>query len=129
MGDILRLAKEIFDAQAFTQFLHAELYHADKSSVEIRLPITPELLQQHGFVHGGVLSYLADNAITFAGGMALGGDALTSEFKINYIKPAKGNYLSAHAKAISAGNRFASAKLKLLRMGRFYCVLLLKVQS
>ncbi|MEW5250577.1 PaaI family thioesterase [Microbulbifer sp. 2201CG32-9] len=85
--------------------MHAELYQADKSSVEIRLSITPELLQQHGFVHGGVLSYLADTAITFAGGIALGGDALTSEFKINYIKPAKGNYLSAQAKVISAGKR------------------------
>jgi len=26
--------------------------------------------------------------ITFAGGLALGGNALTSEFKINYLKPA-----------------------------------------
>ena len=27
---------------------------------------------QHGFVHGGVISYLVDNAITFAGASVLG---------------------------------------------------------
>lgn len=33
-----------------------------------KFPLRDEHLQQHGFVHGGVISYLADNALTFAGG-------------------------------------------------------------
>jgi uncharacterized protein (TIGR00369 family) len=49
--------------------------------------LVPALLQQDGFVHGGVLSYLADNALTYAGGSVLG-KVLTSEFKINYLRPA-----------------------------------------
>lgn len=52
------------------------------------MPVAPALLQQDGFVHGGVLSYLADNALTFAGGSVLG-DSVTSEFKINYLRPAR----------------------------------------
>ncbi|MGP5081274.1 hypothetical protein ACTXJ8_05620 [Corynebacterium variabile] len=32
------------------------------------------MTQQHGFFHGGVLSYLADNSLTFAGGTAPGDD-------------------------------------------------------
>ncbi len=63
--------------------------------------------QQHGFVHGGAISYLADNAITFAGGLALGGNALTVEFKINYIRPAIGTRLVAQAQARSTGKRLA----------------------
>ena len=35
------------------------------------------LEQQNGFVHGGVISYIADNSIKFTGGLSLGGDALT----------------------------------------------------
>ena len=58
---------------------------------------------QHGFLHGGVLSYLADNALTFAGGRRLEGQVVTGEYKINYIRPARGDALLARAKAISSG--------------------------
>jgi uncharacterized protein (TIGR00369 family) len=59
--------------------------------------------QQHGFVHGGVVSYAADNALTFAGGAALGPAVMTSEFKINFLRPAKGEELIARASVIHAG--------------------------
>ncbi len=42
---------------------------------------------QHGFVHGDVLPYLADNALTVAGG-SVPGAAVTAEHKINYFRPA-----------------------------------------
>jgi uncharacterized protein (TIGR00369 family) len=103
--DILAFAQQIFDSQPFTRYLGAELVSVDDGQVVIRLPIRPELLQQHGFVHGGVLSYLADNALTFAGGVALGSDALTSEFKINYLHPAKGVALTAQARPLSTTRR------------------------
>nr|WP_273544282.1 PaaI family thioesterase [Luteimonas saliphila] len=78
--------------------LGATLVRASAEDTEIRLPLRDELLQQHG----GVLAYLADNAITFAGGMALGVNALTSEFKINYLRPATGAMLIARAGAVAA---------------------------
>jgi acyl-coenzyme A thioesterase PaaI-like protein len=56
-----------------------------RCGVEIRLPISRQITQQHGFVHGGVVSYLADNALTFAGGRCLEGMVVTGEYKINYI--------------------------------------------
>jgi uncharacterized protein (TIGR00369 family) len=57
-------------------------------------------MQQHGFVHGGVISYAADNALTFAGGSALGTGVVTSEYKINYLRPAVGEVLIARATVI-----------------------------
>lgn len=107
MDDLQAFAKQIFAAQRFSQFLGAQLTDAGPGSVEMSLPIVDHLKQQHGFVHGGVISYLADNSITFAGGLALGGNALTSEFKINYLKPALGTLLVARAKAKSVGKRQA----------------------
>lgn len=40
--------------------------------------------------NGGVISYLVDSAITFAGGSVLGEHVVTAEYKVNYLKPARG---------------------------------------
>lgn len=75
----------------------------------IELQIRADLKQQHGFVHGGVLSYLADNCLTFAGGSVLG-DSVTSEFKINYVRPAIGEMLVATAWVEHRGKNQAVCK-------------------
>jgi uncharacterized protein (TIGR00369 family) len=100
-------ARQVFESQPFSQFIGAQLTNSGPGTAEFSIPIVDHLKQQHGFVHGGVISYLADNSITFAGGLALGGNALTSEFKINYLKPAVGSLLVARAHAKSVGKRQA----------------------
>lgn len=100
-------SQQVFDAQPFSRFLGAELVQATPDGVTLNLPVADHHKQQHGYVHGGVISYLADNSLTFAGGLALGGDALTSEFKLNFVKPAKGSRLEARAGAKSVGRRQA----------------------
>ena len=107
MDDIQSFARQVFASQPFSQFIGAQLTSSARDSAELTLPIVEHLKQQHGFVHGGVISYLADNTITFAGGLALNGNALTAEFKINYLRPAIGDYLVARAKARSIGKRQA----------------------
>ncbi|WP_208021175.1 PaaI family thioesterase [Paracoccus alkanivorans] len=104
---MLDLARSIFAKQPFTRYLGAELLELSDTGAIIQLRLREELRQQHGFAHGGVLSYLADNAITFAGGMALKSDALTSEFKINYLRPAQATLLRAEAGAVSVSGRQA----------------------
>lgn len=106
-GDLTSFAQGIFDAQPFSKFLGAELTAVGTDSAEIRIQNRPDLQQQHGFIHGGVLSYLADNALTFAGGLALGGDALTAEYKINYARPAVGDVIIARARAAVTTRRQA----------------------
>ena len=100
-------AQAALRAQPFSVLLGAELISFDSTSVELRVPITSQVKQQHGFVHGGVISYAADNALTFAGGAALGPAVVTSEFKINYLRPAKGEILVARATVIHAGRNQA----------------------
>jgi len=108
------LARQIFDAQPFSRHMGARLVSAGPGRVEIDLPIARHLTQQHGYVHGGAISYLADNALTFAGGLALGGDALTSEFKINYVSPGRGETLIARAEAVSTGKRQAVCRCEIV---------------
>jgi uncharacterized protein (TIGR00369 family) len=107
VDDLKAFAREIFASQPFSQFMGAQLLDSGPGYAEMSIPIVDHLKQQHGFVHGGVISYLADNSITFAGGLALGGNALTSEFKINYLKPAIGSHLIARARTKGAGKRQA----------------------
>ncbi|MBK5910262.1 thioesterase [Rhodothalassium salexigens] len=106
-ADMTAFARQIFDAQPFSRWIGAELVSVGADDARIALDLCDRHRQQHGFVHGGVISYLADNAITFAGGLALGGNALTSEFKINYLRPGVGERLVAEAQTLSAGKRQA----------------------
>ncbi len=99
----LAWGSQILQSQAFSVLLGAKLTALDRGSCELSLPLTAQLLQQHGFAHGGVVSYLADNALTYAGGTALGSNALTLEFKINYVRPAMGEMLIARAHAEATG--------------------------
>jgi len=107
MTDLFEIGQHVLAAQPFSRYLGARLTSMISGSAELTVPITPDLLQQHGFAHGGVISYAADNALTFAGGSVLGADVLTAEYKINYLKPARGERLIARARVVSSGSRQA----------------------
>lgn len=102
---LMTLARSVLASQPFSVLIGAELVAIGDGSAELFIPCKPELCQQHGFIHGGVLSYAADNCITFAGGSVLGAASLTAEYKINYVRPAIGTGLRAQAKVISRGKR------------------------
>ncbi|NML31507.1 PaaI family thioesterase [Paraburkholderia antibiotica] len=108
MTDLLDRARGALHAQPFSMLLGAELMHAGGNEITLCLPIRDELRQQHGFVHGGVISYLADNALTFAGALSLGPKVVTGEYKINYLRPAINGTLIARANVIHAGRQQAT---------------------
>ncbi len=103
MIDMLQVGREILALQPFSCLLGSEMTSFEPGRVELTLTIRSDLLQQFGFVHGGVLSYLADNALTFVGGSLLGPEVVTAEYKINYLRPARGERLIARAEALHAG--------------------------
>ena len=103
-ADLLQRGRELLAAQGFSRLLGSELDAFEPGRAELSLAVSPRLLQQNGFVHGGVLSYLADNALTYAGGSVLGTGVVTSEFKINYLRPAiGGERLHAVATVVGSG--------------------------
>lgn len=87
--------------------------HYADGAVELRLPLTEQLKQQHGFAHGGVVAYLADNALTFAAGLSMGGGVLTAESKVNMMRPADGEVLIARAKTLSFGRTQGVARCEI----------------
>jgi uncharacterized protein (TIGR00369 family) len=106
MADMLELGRRVLASQPFGVLTGTELIVLEPGRAELALTVRDTLRQQHGFVHGGVVSYLADSAITFAAG-SLFGDALTLELKTNYVQPARGERLIARALVVHRGRRHA----------------------
>ena len=96
--------REIFYRANFIRDLEIRLDKVSKGVCETSLIVQERLLQQHGFIHGGVVATLADHT---AGGAArsVSGekDVLTVEFKINYLRPAIGDRLRCTASVLRGG--------------------------
>ncbi len=103
----LMFAQQVLAQQPFSRWLNASITAFAPGMATLTLPVTPDLLQQHGFIHGGVISYAADNVLTFAAGTVLGPHIVTAEYKINYVRPAQGTLLTARATVVASGQRQA----------------------
>lgn len=128
MESLLEIGQQILKSQPFSNLLGAELTSFKAGSAEITLEISDKLKQQHSFVHGGVVSYLADNCLTYSGGSVLG-DCLTSEYKINYLRPAMGNKLIARSTVLSSGKRQAVCECKVFTLSEKGEILVVAAQG
>lgn len=103
--DFRKRVRTSFELQQFMKTLGATLETVEAGFVEIHLPISPAVTQQHGFVHAGAVASIADSACGYAAFSLMPADAgvLAVEFKINLMAPAKGDKLIARAHVIRAG--------------------------
>jgi uncharacterized protein (TIGR00369 family) len=94
-----------FTRQGLMTTLGATLGTILPGAVEIILHPGPHVSQQHGFVHAGAVSAIADSAAGYAALslMPVGTGVLTTEFKINLVAPAMGNRIIARGRVIKAG--------------------------
>jgi len=78
-----------------------------EGEVEVELPFSASLTQQHGFVHAGVVAMIADTACGYAALTLMPADAavLTTEFKINLLSPAKGDRFVATGRVVRPGRK------------------------
>jgi uncharacterized protein (TIGR00369 family) len=72
---------------------------------EIHLPHKPEITQQHGYIHGGVVGMIADSAAGYAASTLTAAEAgvLTVEYKLNLLAPAEGQLLIAEGSVVRYG--------------------------
>ena len=94
-----------FAKQGLMTSLGASLLHVAPGMVEIALPASASVSQQHGFIHAGALAAIADTAAGYAALslMSAGVGVLTTEFKINLVAPAKGDRVIARGRVVKAG--------------------------
>lgn len=81
-----------FARQGFAAHLGLELEFADAGRCVIGCNFAPGLTQHMGMFHAGVLTTMADNACGFAALtlMPEGRDVVSVEFKVNFLRPARG---------------------------------------
>ena len=94
--------------------LRARISRLEKGSVEILASNRPELSQQDGFVHAGVMATLADNAAGYATLSLLppGSRVLAVEFKLSFIRPAVGQAIRARGKVRKLGKTIALCEIE-----------------
>ncbi|MBI1206580.1 MAG: hotdog fold thioesterase [Azospirillum sp.] len=104
--------RDSFSRQGAMALLGAVLARIEPGLCEIHLPYKPELTQQHGFYHAGMVATVADNAAGYAGYslMPAGTSVLTVEFKINLMAPAKGELVIARGQVIKPGRTLTIAQ-------------------
>ena len=97
--------KRSFTQQTVMNLIGAELIRVEAGLVEITLPYRADLAQQHGYLHAGIVTTIADSACGYAAYslMPRNSDVLSVEFKVNLLRPAKGEMFSAAAEVVKSG--------------------------
>ncbi len=106
------------EQQGFTKHLGAKLEALEEGSCVLSLTRKPELMQQHGFFHAGVVSTIADSAGGYAAFALFPPDStvLTVEFKINLLNPADGDRLRATGKVLKHGRTLTVCELQVFAL-------------
>ena len=101
-----------FAKQGLMTTLGATLGDLAPGRVEIALRPHPGISQQHGFIHAGAISAIADTAAGYAALslMPAGRGVLTTEFKINLVAPAVGDRMIARGRVVKAGRTLTLAQ-------------------
>jgi uncharacterized protein (TIGR00369 family) len=97
--------KDSFAKQTIMGLIGGELTRVEPGVVEISLTYRTDLTQQHGYVHAGIITTIADSACGYAAYslMPPNSDVLAVEFKVNLLRPAKGDSFVARAEVIKSG--------------------------
>ena len=95
----------VFNQAPFIELIGLRLDSASDGECTTSLALSERHLQHDGFVHAGVQATVADHTAGTAASTLLrpGQIVLTAEFKINLLRPARGDTLSCRSKVLKAG--------------------------
>ena len=97
--------RESFAKQAVMISIGAQMTRVEAGMVEITLPYRHDLTQQHGYLHAGIVTTIADSACGYAAYtlMPPQSEVVSVEFKVNLLRPAKANSFVAVAEVLKSG--------------------------
>lgn len=105
MHDVQERIARSFQSQGLMATLGAQLVTVTDGEVQIALPFSRHLSQQHGYLHAGAITSILDSACGYAAltRAPAGHEVVTAEFKINLLRPALGERFLAIGRVQSAG--------------------------
>jgi len=111
-SDYERRIRSSFARQGLMATLGATLGTIEPGGVEISLRPDAAISQQHGFVHAGAVSAIADSAAGYAALTLMpdGRGVLSTEYKINLLAPARGDRIVARGRVVKAGRTLTLAQ-------------------
>ena len=105
--DFAAKVRDSFARQRVMDTIGAELTRVDPGLVEIELPHREDLTQQHGYLHAGITTTIADSAGGYAcfSLMPPKASVLTVEYKVNLLAPAAGERFrfDSHSPLVAVG--------------------------
>lgn len=110
--DYKQRVQDSFSRQGFMTFIGAQITAVEPGYCEIQVARTPQLTQQHGFFHAGVIGTIVDNAGGYAAYTLMDAESsvLTVEYKINFIAPGQGELLIGRGRVIRAGKKLTLSR-------------------
>lgn len=101
-----------FDRQPAMRTLGARLGRVAPGEVEVELPYRADLTQQQDIVHVGIVTAIVDNACSYAALSLSAPDTavLAVEYKVNFVAPAKGDWLLARGEVVRPGGSITVCK-------------------
>jgi len=112
--EVVERIRASFARQGLMRHLGASLGHIGRGRVHILLRCRPEITQQHGYIHAGATSAIADSAGGYAALTVFPADSevLTVEYKINLLAPADGDRIEAVGTVVRAGRTLTVCQLE-----------------
>ena len=112
----LEQLREALGQVPFARLLGIELVAAGQGTATLRLPITDDLRQIHGVLHGGAIASLIDTATAFAIVPMLGAEEKfsTVDLTVNYLRPLKKGAATAQARVLRFGRRLITVAADVL---------------
>ncbi len=107
-----------FARQPAMQLIGATLDAVEAGRVVIGLAHRPDIAQQHGFVHAGIVSTALDSACGYAASSLMPAEAgvLTIEFKVNLLAPAQGPRFRMEGQVVKAGRSISVVEGRALQV-------------
>jgi len=104
-ADFEQRVRDSFALQGAMQHVGVRMDAVQPGQVWLSVPMRPEVSQQHGFMHGGILSLALDTACGYAALSLMPADCgvLTIEFKINFVAPARGQAVRLLGQVLKPG--------------------------
>lgn len=117
--EFARRVRASFARQAVMKTIGATLAHVAPGEVDIELPFRQDLTQQHGFLHAGVVTTIADSACGYAAFTLMPADAavLTVEYKVNLPAPARGERVVARGRVLRPGQTLTVCRADVAAVG------------
>lgn len=114
-----KMVCESFARQAMMASLGARLSLVEPGRVHVAMDHSDRFSQQHGFLHAGAVTSIADSACGYAAySLAPAGtEVLSVELKVNLVAPARSPRFEARAEVLRSGATLTSCFAQVFGLG------------